>query len=149
MRILIYNIAFLLFLVACKGNKEIIKSINGNSKHSYEIIPAQKETRISPNTKIFLLELEKEKLNQKEYQPSQTLIDNYNLLFIDNEFFICGFIKVDDNFNKEDLEKINTRVISTSGSIITVHIPLSSIDNFLKINSVKYFQISEKAELKK
>ena len=82
------------------------------------------------------------------YVPSKELIEKYNLRKLNGVYTISGFIKINNEFNENDLAQLNIKANSKIGEIMTVIIPLNSIEMFLKINGVKYFEISQKVELR-
>lgn len=105
---------------------------------------------LSLYTKMFLQELEREKAvkNYDNYVPSKKLIEKYNLKKLNGIYTISGFIKINNEFNKNDLVQLNIKANSKIGEIMTVIIPLNSIEMFLKINGIIYFEISRKVELR-
>jgi len=105
---------------------------------------------LSLQTKMFLQEYENEKegKNVEDFIPSQKLIDKYNIKVLDNIYTISGFIKVNNEYAEDKLTQLNINPASKVDNIVTVIIPLDTIDKFLIINGIDYFEISEKVELK-
>ncbi len=133
-------------LLACSATKK-----NSSNKKEQQLKPTEYKFGMSLHTKLFLADYNKEKSEfiNKEYLPSDNLINNYSLKKIDNEYTVSGFIKTNSDFQKEDLVPLNIKNGSDVNKIITVIIPLSSVDDFLKLDGINYFEIGEKVELKK
>jgi len=141
--ITIFIISTVLF--SCSSTKQNSKEKKVANSNSIEY-----KFDMSLHTKLFLQELEKEK-NEKETEnfiPSEKLIEKYSIKKINDLYTINGFIKANENFNENDLSSLNIQTNSKVGEIVTVTIPLNSIDNFLTLNGVKYFEINKKVELK-
>ena len=146
--ILIHLFLFISMVFSCNGTKHTIikndKIIVSNSNQS--------TFNISTKTKQFLNEFEKElkesNKNIKIYNPSKRLVDEYSIKKIDNEYFISGFIKTNENFDKKIFENSEVKFGQPSGQIITVNVPLYFLTDFFKMSGIEYFEISEKVQTK-
>lgn len=76
------------------------------------------------------------------------MIDEYSIKQIDNDFFISGFIKTNENFDKKTFENSGVKFGQPSGQIITVNVPLYFFTDFLKMAGIEYFEMSEKVQTK-
>lgn len=105
---------------------------------------------LSLQTKMFLQKFNNEKTGDdiEAFIPSKELVDKYNIIILDDIYTISGFIKINNDYDQDYLTQINIKPGSKVDNIITVIIPLSSIDNFLTLNGIDYFEISEKVKLK-
>jgi hypothetical protein len=146
--ILIHLFLFIGVFFSCKSTKKIVtkndKIIVSNSNQSI--------SNISSKTKQFLNEFEKElkesNKNIKTFTPTKRLIDEYSIKKIDNEYFISGFIKTNENFDKKVFENSEVKFGQSSGQIITVNVPLYFLTDFLKMAGIEYFEMSEKVQTK-
>jgi hypothetical protein len=131
---------------SCKSSKKIVTN-NEKIKVSNS---NQSISNISARTKQFLTELEKELNgeNISEFIPSKRLIDEYSIYKIKNEFFISGFVKINEKFDKSICENSSVQFGQPSGQITTVNIPLNYLSDFLKMSGIEYFEISEKVQTK-
>lgn len=131
---------------SCKETNHIIP----NSENNIESNSFRMNYNISSRTKQFLNELEKELNgeNISEFIPSKRLIDEYSIYKIKNEFFISGFVKINEKFNKSIFENSSVKFGQPSGQIITVNIPLNYLSDFLKMSGIEYFEMSEKVQTK-
>lgn len=140
---------YALVLHSCIGSKELLNEKQKESLSKEEISATYP---ISTSTKCFILDLDKElkenKVNVKFFEPSRKLIESYSLIKINQEYCISGFIKVNPTFIKTELEKKGVLFGSTSGQIVTVNVPLSSLQDFLSNQSIQYFEISSKVEIR-
>jgi hypothetical protein len=112
----------------------------------------QSSYNISGRAKQFLNELERElkesNRNLKTFIPSKKLIDDYSIKKINETFFISGFIKTSENFDKTIFENSGVTFGQPSGKIITVNVPLYFLTEFLNHKQIEYFEISEKVHTK-
>jgi hypothetical protein len=136
---------FTIFIASCFPTKQ-----NKTENHIAKSNSIEYKFDLSLHTKIFLHELEKEKKGKENnnFIPSDKLIDKYNIMIENDIYTMSGFIKTQEGYSENDLTKLNIKTNSKIGKIITVIIPLSSIDNFLKLDGIKYFEINKKVELK-
>jgi len=132
-------------ILSCSTTKKSTKNNKADNSSSIEY-----KFDLSLQTKLFLQEFENEKLEKStdSFVPSQNLIDKYNIKIVEDLHTISGFIKVNSDYNEEELNRINIKTGSQSNNIITVIIPMGSIDKFLILNGVEYFEIGQKVELK-
>ena len=129
---------------SCNGTKQIPNDIALSLlKPSYNL-----STRSNQFLHELDYELMKSKKNLDEFTPSKKLIDEYSIKNIGNRYFISGFIKIKDNFNKSSLENNGVILGSTAGKILTVGVPFKYLPDFLNINTIEYFEISEKVHIK-
>ncbi len=104
--------------------------------------------KLSLHTKQFIKEIESTNKNFDEFDFSDEFKKKYGIIKRNNQFFIGGFAKVNNHYNFLDLDNMNIKVNSKSGNIITLDIPLNSLDTFLKYDGVSYFEINQKVNLK-
>ena len=141
-----YLFISMILFSSCKETNHIIP----NSENNIESNSFRMNYNISSRTKQFLNELEKELNgeNISEFIPSKRLIDEYSIYKIKNEFFISGFVKINEKFNKSIFENSSVKFGQPSGQIITVNIPLNYLSDFLKMSGIEYFEMSEKVQTK-
>jgi hypothetical protein len=124
--------------------------ITSNSEKNIESTLFRIDYNVSSRTKQFLNELEKELNgeNISEFAPSKRLIDDYSICKIKKEFFISGFVKINEKFDKSIFENSGVQFGQPSGQINTVNIPLNYLSDFLKMSGIEYFEMSEKVQIK-
>jgi hypothetical protein len=146
--IIIHLFFFTGMFFSCNGTKQ---TTTKNEK-IMQTETVQLSYNISARTKQFLNELEKElnesNKNLKTFIPSNKLMDEYSIKQINDEFFISGFIKTNENFDKAIFENSGVKFGQPSGQIITVNIPLHFLSDFFKMSGIEYFEISVKAHTK-
>lgn len=107
---------------------------------------------VSARTKMFLTdfisELNIETKEDEAFMPSQKLIDKYFLQKIQDTYVISGFIKTTKGFDKSKLENLGISLGPPAGEINTVKIPLGSLEDFLLLENIEYFEIAERAQTK-
>ena len=135
----------IIFMVifSCSATKQ-----NSTKKTSLGSKPIVYKFDLSLKTKMFLKELEEEKEDKTNYIPSNKLIDKYNIKKLNDIYTISGFIKINDEYNENVLTQLNIKTNSNVGNIITVIVPLNSIDAFLTLDGINYFEISTQVDLK-
>jgi len=137
----------ILVISSCTTSKEV-----ANKSQSLENEEITSLFPVSASTKRFLYdfnnELKKSKVEINSFEPSLKLIDSYSLRKINEEYCISGFIKVNESFLKTNLESKGVTFGSTSGKIITINVPLVYLEDFLKEDTIQYFEISSKVQIK-
>jgi hypothetical protein len=147
-----YRLAILTFLTifsgfffSCNGTKQ---TTTKNEK-TMQTETFQTSYNVSARTKSFLAELEKEISEAgnsiENFKPSDRLIEVYNIRKQSDTYFISGFIKTNEHFDRNGLEQINVTLGQATGIIVTVQVPFKSLSQFLKTEGIEYFEISEKA----
>ena len=138
-------IILLITVFACSSTKK-----NTANKKDTKPISAENQFDMSLHTKMFLREFESEKksANNDDFIPSVKLINKYGLKKVSDEYTISGFIKTNNKFQKDQLTLLKIKYGSLVNNIITVIIPLNSIDSFLYLKGIDYFEIGAKVELK-
>ena len=90
----------------------------------------------------------KEKYEKKEFRPSIELIEEYNLLLIDNKYYVGGLLKVQDLINENELHMNGVKIGTKAGNIWTVRIPIWQLEKLKTIGEIEYIQIDEPIGLK-
>ncbi|MDA0987502.1 MAG: hypothetical protein O3A55_07895 [Bacteroidetes bacterium] len=146
--IIIHLLFFIGVFFSCNGTKQ---TTTKNEK-IMQTETLQSSYNISGRTKQFLNELEKElkesNKNLKTFIPSKKLIDEYSIKQINETFFVSGFIKKSENFDKTIFENSEVTFGQPSGQIITINVPLYFLSDFLNHKEIEYFEISEKVHTK-
>jgi|GEM_PF-6428454 len=146
--IIIHLLFFTGVFFSCSGTKQTTtkneKIMRTETLHS--------SYNISARTKQFLNELEKESKesnkNLKKFTPSKKMIEEYSLKQTNETFFISGFIKTGESFDKTIFENSGVTFGQPSGKIITVNVPLHFLSDFLNHKEIEYFEISGKVYTK-
>ena len=104
--------------------------------------------KLSPQTKLFIQDLRQEIKNEDKstFKPSSELQNKYNLKKLNNVFYVNGFIKATNNYDKDVFSLLNINVNSSKGGIKTISIPIKSIPKFLKTDGIEYFEISQQVK---
>lgn len=93
-------------------------------------------------------ELSDNNISIENYNPTKTIIEKYNILLYNEEYFIQGFIKTNDQLNHNNFIKLNISTGVMMGDKATIRIPIKSFFQFLNITGVEYFEMNPKVELK-
>jgi hypothetical protein len=103
---------------------------------------------VSARTMLFINEVEEElkksKTKLENYTPTIETIEKYSLIYIENLIYISGFMQIKMNFDKTKLDEISVKTGNINGKFITVQVPFSKFDQFLKNEEVEYFEIAIK-----
>jgi len=99
-------------------------------------IEAHSHAKLSAFTQKFILE--KSKLNNNE-QLNNEYSHNKSVKHI----YVGALIKVNDNIQQQNIEKLGIIVGTKAGNIWTVRIPIDSLDDFVNLEGIDYIQIDE------
>jgi hypothetical protein len=140
----------LITIFSC-GNKNLMsttKTIEKSDKKNDTIINSK--MKLSLYTKQFIREIKSMNNNKKidEKKLSDEFIKKHGIIKRNNHFFIGGFVKINESFDSQDLKNMNIKINSKSGNIITLEIPINSLNALLKYEGINYFEINQKVELK-
>jgi len=136
---LITGLIILAVLYSCSTTKQVKKEENVKSQTEYNF-------ELSLDTKLFLEDLNKEQGEQNidELKLTKEFTDKYNISGSPGAYDISGLIKINEQYNENDLAKLNIKTNSKVNEIVTVIIPLGSIDSFLELDGIKYFELTKK-----
>lgn len=138
-------IIIIILLIGCKPGKNIAQT------HVAKATVADTTFPVSATTKMFMLELQNEmqatKKGIKQFVPSATLADKYNLRKTKGIYYVHGFVKTNKDFEPKQLKQIGGHSGRPAGNIRTVQVPLKSFSQFLKQKGITYFQIAEKVSI--
>ena len=140
---LITGLIILAVLYSCSTTKQVKKEEKVKSQTGYNF-------ELSLDTKLFLEDLKKEKGEQNidELKLTKEFTNKYNISGPPGAYNISGLIKINEQYNENDLAKLNIKTNSKVNDIVTVIIPLGSIDSFLELDGIKYFELTKKGVLK-
>ncbi len=132
-------------IIACSATKK-----SSSKKEETEQSSVENKFDLSLHTKLFLIALEKERAGKstEDFVPSDKLINAYDIKKLNDTYIINGFIKIKDSYQEKELTQLNIKTGSAVSNIVTVIVPLESINSFLLISGIDYFEIGEKVELK-
>lgn len=132
-------------IIACSATKK-----SSSKKDEPKQSSVENKFDLSMYTKSFLVALEKERAGKstENFVPSEKLINKYSIKKVNGTYTISGFIKINDSYQEKELTQLNIKTGSAVSNIVTVIITLESIDSFLLINGINYFEIGEKVEPK-
>ncbi len=124
------------------------KTIEKSDKKNDTIINSK--MKLSLYTKQFIREIKSMDNNKKidEKKLSDEFIKKYGIIKRNNHFFIGGFAKINKSFDSQDLKNMDIKINSKSGNIITLEIPINSLNTLLQYEGINYFEINQKVELK-
>jgi hypothetical protein len=123
-------------IIACSATKK-----SSSKKDEPKQSSVENKFDLSMYTKSFLVAPE-------NFVPSEKLINKYSIKKVNGTYTISGFIKINDSYQEKELTQLNIKTGSAVSNIVTVIITLESIDSFLLINGINYFEIGEKVEPK-
>ena len=142
-----------LFLIACKGKKEVSNSTNDNQeKAQTNEMNQSSETqasKVSAPTKNFLRKLNEEKAKSSEsYVPSESLIKDYNLKKESEQYYIGGMIRTKEGAYEKQINDLGVIIGTRAGNIWTARIPILKLEQLTKVQDVDYVQIDESVNTK-
>lgn len=112
----------------------------------------KKNFSLSTNTRSLINEIEQELASKNikisDYKPSKTLTEKYLIRKQGEDYIISGFIKVENEFNPNDLKNKGISFGNPSGALITVNVPIVLLEVFLSADHITYFEISERVTTK-
>lgn len=82
----------------------------------------------------------------KENKNKLTL-NKSTLIEKNNELYVEAFVKVNANFNKNDVAILEVQLNTQSGNYYTAKIPLKNLEKLLLINGIENVEIAEKAQI--
>lgn len=91
-------------------------------------------------------ELSLQKTSISKYVPSKSVIVKYDLIKIDNLYYISGMMSINETLDNNSLKEIGVKTGYQSGNINTIQIPVNKFDLFLKNTGIKYFELTEKVK---
>lgn len=140
-------LTFITSLLSCEGTKKV--SAQQKEKNKTEM---KSEIQTSAFAKLFIndlnKELEKQSKSIEQYKPTKELMDKYGIQFFNNEYYIQGFVTVNNALNKNKINNLNIVLGRQMGNKSTIRIPLKSFFQFLNLEGVEYFEMNPKSELK-
>lgn len=129
-------------LIACAANYKTTK-----------VNPVTPHFPVSNNTQLFLFDYNNEvtqcEKQNRQFTPSQELVNKYQLNKLKNDYCVFGFIKVDSTFSEQQFSYDGMIVNSRAGQIVTVQIPLKHLSSFLQYSGIIYFDIAHKMNINK
>lgn len=135
MKYIFFSILFSIILSGCIESKKGSKT--------------KDEVKVSPQTKIFIQELNRELVtNHENFQPSEVLIENYNLQKTGSDYYIGCILSVEENFHEEEIFSLGVNIGTKAGHIWTVMIPILKLEELLLLPGIKNVQIDEDVKLK-
>src|SRR5690554_5497058 len=87
-------------------------------------------------------ELTEQKKSINKYVPSKNIIERYDIISIENSYYISGMIMINETFENSSLREIGVKTGKQSGKFTTVQIPVNKFDLFLKNEEIEYFQVT-------
>lgn len=139
-----FNILLIILLILsqsfsckCSENSNREEAVN-------EALYKSSRFELSPLMKLFLADYEKE----QKGRISETFIEKYNLKKIEKDYYFQGSASTTDQYDDRELEKIGIKIGSQFQGVINLLVPLGKINEFLNLNSITYFEISSRANLK-
>jgi hypothetical protein len=105
---------------------------------------------VSAKTRQFLKDLEDDLNSQKtalrKYTPSINMIDKYDIIQIENLYYVSGMVMTNETYDIFSLKEIGVKIGYQSGKFTTTQILVNQFDLFLEYQGIAYFQISEKTK---
>ncbi|MFC2106828.1 S8/S53 family peptidase [Bacteroidota bacterium] len=107
------------------------------------------DANVSLETKRFIKEVKKfEKSQQKPEKQLSKIKEYYPLLKIDNKYYIGGIIKVEEDFNENELTDLNVMITTKAGKIWTVKIPIEEVKEVVKLDGIEFIQTDSRIKKK-
>lgn len=134
-----------LFLKELSENTNINIIKNSNKKSNIQELQNVKFSNNFNNFEEEYTKLSNLILNNKNLMKSENFIyENIKIISnSSNEIYINGLIKLDNQFNFNDLsmfEQMGVKINSKFNTILSVKIPINRLIDVLKINNTKYFE---------
>lgn len=100
--------------------------------------------------RMFWNELQKEQKNKsgKIFHPSKEFVDKFNLENYSGEYYISGFLHVNDSFEPERVTDLNGTLSRYSNSLFTFRLPISQTSKFVRIKGIVRIELSQKVHKK-
>ncbi|HRO43132.1 MAG TPA: S8/S53 family peptidase [Flavipsychrobacter sp.] len=98
------------------------------------IVHGQHHAKLSPRTKIFLLQIE---------QKPNSLPPNYIYKQIGSETYLSAFIKVNATIDEATMRTLGVKTGTKAGNIWTIQIPVAKLRSVSLINGIEYLQLDE------
>lgn len=137
--VLFISILFLQF-VACKSSQKSSKVETSQSEYN--------STKVSPEVNKLILALDDEMASSAdEFEPSKSLINQYRLKKLEDQYYVGGLAKMEKKSEKSILEEKGCKVATQAGNIWTVLIPIKKLKETVSLDQVLYFE-SKAANLK-
>ncbi|MFH1049482.1 MAG: S8/S53 family peptidase [bacterium] len=99
-------------------------------------------SKLSPLT-CKLISTLKELDNKSELMLNTKKSKSFLLKKIDNSIYTGGLIKVNEEFNYETLSNLKVKIGTVAGNIISIQMPINSIEELAKSEGIDYIQIDE------
>ena len=128
----------LIFLLSFHSNAQTIKELLSRkiSKTSQNTETTNKRANASINTSLLIYDY-----NQKK--DTKILEKKYDLIKINQEYFVDAFIKSNNQIDVENLKSIGVKIFSEIKNIFTARIPLNSLENILDLEGVINIDIAK------
>lgn len=107
-------------------------------------VPSTAPAAASATTQLFLQQLHEDMQKQKprQYRPSPDLAGLYGIHNINNQYYIRGFLMLQEGYSAKDLDARQCTVHTDLGSKLTVEVNILQLESFLNDPKIKYFDIS-------
>ena len=129
----------------CRHTEKSQENSSDNSVYNAEGV------KLSSATQAFYKNYRAERVKippESKFIPSATLINDFHLSKVDDDFYINGMIKVNDKVNIEALTAYGIKINTKAGNIWTVIVPVDSFNNLLGAKGIEYIQIDEQVKIR-
>lgn len=145
MRTILFGFMIVLIYSCSSGNQN---TTNRSNTTGFE-----PSFRVSARTSLFIndyLEYKHSKaVNEK--QPPELLLEKYHINKTGNKYVFSGIMKVNSDFETCVLNDLKITRGTRSNNILTVQVPLSSLEEFFSLSKIEYFELAtyEKPKIEK
>lgn len=130
----------------CNSKKNIQQTTDTTNTRDMD---NQAAFEVSAHTKLFQSELKKVTANANIESLPDEFVKKYNLQKMEGRYFVQGFIQANEDLKAQSLTELGIKSGPSAGKMQTVNIPLHQFDQFLGLNGINYFQLSESLNPKK
>lgn len=116
-----------------------------NQKKSSETEPKEKSnleysaSKASMQANQLLEEIKEYKLkNTSDFVPNEAQIKKYDLIKIENSYYLGALIKMNENASSSNLENLGVKIGTKAGNIWSAKIPVNNFIKLIQLNEVIY-----------
>jgi len=104
-----------------------------------QVLSKDFNNKISFDTHIFLKKYEQAKVNPER----KISLKNYSFQSRDSVSTAKLYIKINENYNQNELEKLDAKVLVRTKSVVLISIPINKIEKLTRLDFVEFIEISK------
>jgi hypothetical protein len=137
-----------MFSVGCCVKKQQI-AVPESARQTIHSLP--EGVYFSPGFMLFWEDLGKdsEGYDMDNYIPGESFVSKYKLRNTDGVYFVSGFIKIKENFDKEAFNSLGGLLTGYTVVLHTFHIPVKNIPAMIKLDNIERIEIANNIKVKR